>query len=201
MTRHSFVRSIIIGTSALVAAACGMEPNDSAYKNRGTPESLIDISSEIVTLNTSSNADIAGLSAWIARDMPTRAELNCDTSSKHCLDAEKILRKKNVPIARGTVGAQAVTLVYERIIARDCDQRYVDNRGNYFNTNHEAFGCSVAANMVQHVTNKRELVNPSTLDAASSARGISALRNANAPRPVVPPYTADDSLVSKASDE
>jgi hypothetical protein len=201
MTVYSFARSVMISASLLLGAACGLPPSDTAYQTRGTPESLLDISSEVVTLNTASAADVADLSTWIGRDQPTRAELNCDANDKYCRDAEKMLRKKGVPIARGTYGAQAVTLVYERIIARDCDQRYVDNPHNFYNTNHPAFGCSVAANMVQHVTDKREFVNPNTLDSASAARGVATIQRANAPRPVVQPYKIDDSIIGKSKSQ
>lgn len=201
MTGYSFVRSITISATMLLAAACGLPPSDSAYQTRGTPESLLDISSEVVTLNTASPEDITDLSAWISRDQPTRAELNCDISGKHCRDAEKMLRKKGVPVSQGAYGAQAVTLVYERVITRDCDQRHVDNPNKYYNTNSPAFGCSVASNMIQHVTDKQEFVNPNTLDPASAARGVSTMQRANKPRPIVAPYRIDDSIVSKSKSQ
>ena len=199
MTRHFFVRSLLVAGAALLLSACGQPPRDSAYQNRGTPESLLDISSEVVSLNVASPADMADLTTWIGRDQPTRAELNCDANEKYCRDAETLLRKKNVPVTRGTQGAQAVTLVYARVVARDCDQRFRDNVHNFYNTNHAAFGCSVAANMVQHVTDKREFTNPSLLDDPSARGAVNAIRNASAPRPLVKPYKLDDSLVNKAA--
>ena len=194
-------RSLLMASALLVLGACGTPPTDSAYQTRGGPEALLDVSSEVVSLGVGSASEVNDLDVWIGRDHPSRAELNCASGDKHCRDARRVLEKANIPVVAGANGGQSVTLVYERIVARDCNPRYIDNRGNYYNTNHAAFGCAVSANMVQHVTNKQEFINPSLLDDPSAVRGVNDLKRAYAPRPIVAPYSLDESLVEKARTE
>lgn len=198
MRSMSGVRSLVAVSAVLVLAACGVRPPDSAYQTRGGPEALLDVSSEVVSLGTGSALDIKELEAWIARDQPSRAELNCTAADKYCRDAQRILEKASVPLAFGANAGPSVTLVYTRIVARDCNPRYVDNSLDFYNRNHPAFGCAISANMVQHVTNKQEFINPSLSDDPSAVRGVNDLKRAYAPRPVVAPYTLDDGLVEKA---
>lgn len=197
MKRTFSLRSLIIA-SALALTACGPVPPDSAYLNRGGPESLLDVSSEVVTLGTASDHELDELAKWIERDHPTRAELNCAPGDKRCDEAEKILELEGVPIVTGNSVDRSVTLVYERILARDCDQRFKDNRANFYNTNHPAFGCSVAANIVQHVTNKQEFISPNLSDDPSAKRAVTDMHRAYTPREVVKPYAVGDGLVSKS---
>lgn len=198
MHRHSFSHVVAVATLLALLASCGMPPSDRAFSGRGTPESLLDRSSEVVTLNTATRQDLDDLATWIARDVPTRAELNCPTSEANCREAERMLIKKNVPVVKGVDGAYAVTLVYERIIARDCNPSFRDHRANYYNTNHPAFGCAIAANIVQHVTDKTEFNAPDTLDAAPASRAVTTFKRAHTPRPVQPAYTINQGLVNQA---
>ncbi|MDX2096101.1 MAG: hypothetical protein SFW64_09260 [Alphaproteobacteria bacterium] len=200
MDSNVTARSVLFSTALLLVAAC-MPPADSAYRNRGTPEALIDISSEVVSLPVGDALAVADLKNWLNRDRPTRAELNCVSSDKYCGEAKKLFEKQNIPLAHGTPGNQTVTLIYERILARDCNPSYVDNPHNFYNTNHAAFGCAVSANMVQHVTNKQEFVNPALSDDPSAVRGVNDIRRAYTPQPPTVPYTVGDSLVSKGKTE
>lgn len=198
MHRHSFPRVFALATLLALMAACGAPPSDRAYGGRGSPESLLDRSLEVVTLNTATRQDLDDLATWIARDVPTRAELNCPTSDANCREAERMLIKKNVPVIKGVDGAYAVTLVYERIIARDCNPSFRNHSANYYNTNHPAFGCAIAANIVQHVTDKNEITDPATLDAAPASRAVTTFKRAHTPRPVLPAYTINQGLVNQA---
>lgn len=198
MHRHSFPHVFALATLLALMAACGAPPSDRAYSSRGTPESLLDRSSEVVTLNTATRQHLDDLATWIARDVPTRAELNCPTTEANCREAERMLRKKNVAVVKGVDGAHAVTLVYERIIARDCNPSFRNHSANYYNTNHPAFGCAIAANIVQHVTDKNEITDPATLDAAPASRAVTTFKRAHTPRPVQPAYTINQGLVNQA---
>jgi hypothetical protein len=194
-------RSVLVAASLLLVSACGDVPALSVYQAHGTPESLLDISSEVVSLSTATPSDVKDLSAWIERDHPSHAQLSCATSNKSCADVKSLLEKKSIPYTMATGESQSVSLVYERIVARDCNPRYVDNVHNFYNTNHPAFGCAVAANMVQHVTDKQEFVNPSLSDDPSAVRGVNDLRRAYKPRPVIDAYKVDESLVGKAKSD
>lgn len=180
----------------LVLSACGVPPADSAYFNRGGPESLLDVSSEVVNLSAANEKDLKDLSAWIEKDQPTRAELNCDLNDKKCDITRKVLDLHGVPVVIGAGMDSSVTLVYERILARDCNARYVDNSHNFHNTSHPAFGCAIAANMVQQVTNKQEFISPNLSDDPSAARAVNDMRRAYAPRPIVAPYEAAGSAMT-----
>lgn len=194
MQRMNPLRSTLIA-SLLALAACGQPPStNSAYLNRGGPETLLDVSSEVVTLSAASKSDIADLTAWIERDKPTRAQLNCDSGERRCDDLQKLLDVNGVPSVFGAGNDHSVTLVYERILARDCNQRYVDNPHNYYNTNHPSFGCALSANMVQQVTNKQEFVSPNLSDDPSAVRAVNDMRRAYKPRAVVGPYSIKESL-------
>lgn len=199
MQRMNSLRSVILAASVFVLSACGQPPANSAYINRGGPESLIDVSSEVVNLSAATTSDIIDLAAWVERDRPTRAQLNCDATNRHCTDAQKVLDLSGVPTVNGSGNDATVTLVYERILARDCSQRYVDNPHNYYNTNHPSFGCANAANIVQHVTNKQEFVSPNLSDDPSAARAINDMRRAYKPRPVIEPYSTKDSSLNQVA--
>lgn len=190
------LRTAIFALSALALSACGQPPGPNAYLNRGEPESLIDTSSEVVNLSVASPADVKELSAWVAKDRPTRAELNCTGTGRQCTEARKVLELNGVPIMLSANNEQSVTLIYERILARDCENRYVDNTHNHYNTNHPAFGCSVAANIVQHVTNRQEFVSPNLSEAPSAVRAVNDVKRAYKPRPVILPYEAVDNAMS-----
>lgn len=201
MQRIFSARTLVIGLSVLALSACGKAPAPSAYLNRGGPESLLDVSSEVVTLNANSSKDLQELSSWIERDQPTRAELNCLAGDKYCTESQKVLDLYGVPASAGMAGTGTVTLVYERILARDCSSSYVDNRDNFYNTNHASFGCANAANMVQQVTNKQSFINPNLSDDPSAVRAVNDIHRAYAPREIVKPYSIDQSIVGKAKSE
>ena len=194
-------RSALVVASLLLVSACGNRAPDSAFINHGTPESLLDVSSEVVNLSATNKSELKDLSAWIEKDQPTRAELNCHAGDKRCDETRKVLNLHGVPVIQGAGADQTVTLIYERILARDCNQRFEINRRNYDNTNYPSFGCSVAANMVQQVTDKQEFISPNLSDDPSAVRGVSDIHRAYAPRPIVAPYGVSESIVSKSKSE
>ncbi len=194
-------RSALLAFSLVIVAACGKEPPDSAFLNRGGPEALLDVSSEVVNLSVATQPDRRDLSNWIEKDQPTRAELNCPQGSRTCTEAEKILDLHGVPVTPGNGADQTVTLIYQRILARDCNQRYVDNVPNHYNAYHADFGCSISANMVQEVTDKQEFISPNLADDPRATRAVNDYNRAYAPRPIVAPYGVGDSVVSKSKSQ
>jgi type IV pilus biogenesis protein CpaD/CtpE len=186
------LRSALVLSAMLVLSACGQPPASNAYYNRGAPESLLDVSSELVNLSTANSADVAELGEWIQKERPTRAELNCDSQLKSCKDAKRLLSLKRVPVVTNEVGSDTVTLVYERVVTRDCEQRFVDSHQNHYNVNHKAFGCSIASNMLQQISDKQQILNPRDLDKASAVRAVNDHHRAYTPRPVIAPYSAID---------
>ncbi len=171
VTHYLKVLSLV---AALTLAACS-GARDSEFMSRGGPEALIDVSSEVVNLSIADKKDLEALSTWIATDAPTRAELQCDASAKLCREALSILEKKGVAISTVPSAANTVMLTYERILARDCNQRYRETKSPRSGAPAPSFGCAVSANIVQHVSDKNAFVNPSISDTPSSVSGISAI--------------------------
>lgn len=168
----------VLLVSSFLVAACSKIPNE-AYSERGTPQSLLDVSSEMVNVELSSEASIDEIRDWIEQDQPSRAVISCANGDVLCGSAADVLDVYGVDYEEQSSDYSEVNLVYERIIARDCDNSYVDNRINPYNLNHPAFGCSMASNMVQMVTNRQEFVNPTLLgyvDGRSALRGMRMYR-------------------------
>ncbi|MGE3713322.1 MAG: hypothetical protein AB7F82_02180 [Alphaproteobacteria bacterium] len=158
----------------LFTAACNEIPGE-AYYNRGDPENLLDVSSEVVNMNLNSTASFSNLSRIVANDKPTRAEVNCDPSSTHCAQTYELFDHHGIPV-ESTNGPEGVTLVYERVVARDCENRYIDNSINPYNLHPLTFGCSVSANTVQMVSNKQQFTNPNLLDYRDGDKALQTYR-------------------------
>jgi hypothetical protein len=188
------LRGVVLGLSfAALLSGCKLVHNEAEFYARGGPEALLDVSSEVVNLGVGSKEDLKQLSTWIAGDAPTRAELFCDAALKGCKDAQALLHTRGVETNLTSSPENMVTLVYERILARDCNPRFIDNRSRLSNEPSSAFGCSLSANIVQHVSDKRDFINPSLMDDSSSVRPVSTHRRAMAPgtaKPAAPDVRA-----------
>jgi hypothetical protein len=156
-------KTFIVATSLVMLSACSEIPL-SAHFNRGSPESLLDVSSETVTVSLDSPSALSELTGWINNDQPTRADLYCTQSDPACYQAEQVLQQFGVPAVVTPAADNTVVLAYDRLQARDCENRYINNAINPYNLPHPTFGCSIAANMVQMVGDKRQFTNPSLLD-------------------------------------
>jgi len=143
----------------LLLSACSEIPAG-AYFNRGTPESLLDVSSEAVSAPIDSEMAIDSLIDWIEEDQPSSAELYCYQEDIFCAAAEEVMNLYGVDYEIVSSPEAVVNLMYERVLARDCENRYIDNSVNPYNMNHPTFGCSVASNMVQMVTDKQQFIKP-----------------------------------------
>jgi hypothetical protein len=194
--------ALLLVSATLALAACGTKPPTAAF-NRTSAESLLDVSAEVVNLSVADAKSVADLAEWIERDVPTRAELYCTGSEPSCKDAKKAFELMGVPVTVMGGGTQMATLVYERILARDCNPSFVDNKPNYYNAPTPSFGCAVSANMIQHVSDKQEFVNPALSDKPNATGAVSAYNRAYVARAAKNPdgYDLGDSLVSKAKSQ
>lgn len=171
---------------ALLSGGCTKLPAE-AYFERGHPESLLDESSEVVNFDVIGPESLDELVVWINEDQPTRAELYCQDGDMLCLDTYELLEQFGVPIMYVSSPDNVVTLVYERVIARDCENRFIDNSVNPYNLPHPTHGCSVAANIVQMVTDKRQFTSPPLLDYNDGRTAAEAMRGAYTQRSYVAP--------------
>ncbi len=154
----------------LLLAACNDIPRE-AFFGRGDPESLLDASSEVVSVQLVSDQSVEEVVEWVDQDQPTRAELMCMDSDPLCVAAQEVLGVYGIEYQVAPSAENTVHLIYERVLARDCEHRFIDNHINPYNMSHPAFGCSTASNMVRMVTDKRQFVSPGLLDYMDSERG------------------------------
>ena len=158
---------------ALLLSACSQIPS-TAYFSRGTPESLLDVSSEAVSAPIDSEVAIDSLIDWIEEDQPSSAELYCYPEDIFCSAAEEVMSLYGVDYDIIPSEDSVANLMYERVQARDCENRYIDNAINPYNLNHPTFGCSVASNMVQMVSDKQQFIKPDLLGYPGARRALNA---------------------------
>ncbi len=182
------IKSLLVMAIASTAmVACNVLPPE-AYYSRGNPEDLLDTSSEVVNFELNNYTALDDLLNWVNEDQPTRAELYCIEGDMTCLEAEQVLQQFGVPTVFIASGDNMATLVYERVLARNCENRYIENGVNPYNLAHPTMGCSTASNMVQMVTDKRQFTSPALLDfpdAERAARVMQGYRQPYDAQPVV----------------
>lgn len=165
------MRSIttLTALALLATTACSKIPPE-AYYNNATPELLLDQSSEVVNFDVGSPESVQDMVAWVNQDQPSRAEVYCEIGDPACEEAQMVLTQFAVPFEVISSPEATVTLMYDRILARDCENRYIDNSVNPYNLSHPTYGCSNAVNMLQMVTDKRQFTNPPLLDLPDGER-------------------------------
>lgn len=155
----------------MLLSACNDIPRESFF-NRGDPESLLDVSSEVVTVQLASDRSVDEVVDWVDRDQPTRAELLCTESAPACTAAKEVMGLYGIEYTVVPSEENAAHLIYERVSTRDCEHRYIDNHINPYNMSHPAYGCATASNMVRMVSDKRQFVNPALLDYLDGEKGV-----------------------------
>lgn len=169
--------SAFLATAALAALVACEDIPSAAFRNRTGPEALLDRSSEMVNLDLSAPGVLDQLTQWLGDDQPSHAELYCDPAEDTCARAQGILDQFNVPVVvqKGEASGR-IALVYERVLARDCDNRYIDNPINPYNLPHPTFGCSVAVNQLQMISDKNQIVAPALSDYPSGHKAAQSLQ-------------------------
>lgn len=179
-------------------SGCSSIPPE-AYTTPGKPESLLDVSSEIVNLNIDSGFAVDELTHWINQDQPSRAEIYCMEGTPSCQHTLDVVDLYGVPYQLVPSQDNMITLVYERVLARDCDNRFIDNTVNPYNLHHPAFGCSIAVNTVQMATDKQQFVRPNIMDLPDAKKSTQAYYNYQTRREVEQQEGISDSLLDQIS--
>ncbi len=180
------MKKLLPVTLAMLAlAACNQIPKD-AYYTHGAPETLLDSSSEVVNVNLRSGASVNELAQWINRDQPSRAELHCNSADALCGKARKVLAQFAVPASLVPGTQNSVSLIYERVVARDCENRFIDNHINPYELTHPTYGCSVASNLVQMVSDKRQFTAPALMDDPSAEKAVQTMSDYGMPNSFSP---------------
>lgn len=149
--------------TALLLAGCSVIP-DSAYENHSSPESLLNVSSERVSLGLTGEQSISELTSWLNEDQPSRVQLSCSAADPLCAKALEVATQFSVPVEYGTETDGGITLIYDRVVAHDCRNKFITNHINPYNLNHPSFGCSTAVNMLQMISDKQQIVSPPLMD-------------------------------------
>lgn len=166
MKNISYLAALTVALSA-----CSQIPEE-AYFERGSPYSLLDASSEVVNVALVSQDSVQEIVQWVDQDLPSQAEVYCLEDDAVCSQAIQTLEMFKVPVHYSATADNLVVLVYDRVVARDCDNRYLDNPINPYNLNHKTFGCSLSVNMVQMVSDKRQFTSPNLLDFQEGDKGV-----------------------------
>lgn len=161
--KKSFMKKYSLLLCLLSVSAC-TEPYNVVAVDAGNPERLIDNSTETITFSLKSKNSLSKLKDMVKEDRPSSVELRCSLSSSRCAQAKEIFERNGIQINVTSEESNSVVLSYNRVMVRDCDQRFVDNMSGNRSINHPAFGCSIAGNMVQMVSDKSQFTNPSLTD-------------------------------------
>jgi len=181
----SYRLACVAATTLLVTACSDLGPN--SFAGYHTPESLLDRSSEVVNFELQDGSSLDDLVTWVDQDQPTRAELRCDEGDLNCAEAHEVLKVFGVPSVWTGEGDAMVSLIYDRTLVRDCENRFIDNTVNPYNLTHPSFGCSNATNMLQMVADKRQFTRPALLENGDAARVDRVMRGYNEPYNVTAP--------------
>lgn len=186
--------------TVILLGACNEMP-PGVYYNRGDPETLLDRSSETVSFSLRSHDSLNEMETMLRQDPPTRAVLGCRATDKLCGQAKALLDAQGVASEWDSSGkVSGVSLEYDRVMARDCENRYIDNSINPYNLQHPTYGCSLIANAVQMVSDKRQFANPGLLDYQDGEKAQQAYRLYETPpkKPsTVPSWTVQTSGTSR----
>jgi len=158
MNRISVI-AIILFVGAL--QSCSRIPDEAGF-TRGQPESLLSVTSESVMVDLGQRNSLAQLANSLNSQSVSRAILTC-SNGLVCKNAESLLNSNGVPYEVQSGATNSVALMYDTIIARDCDNKFVSNHNNPYNLNHTTYGCSTAMNQAMMVRDKRQFTDPLVL--------------------------------------
>lgn len=166
------IRFIILSLAATLTLASCKNPELSAV-SPGQPESLIDMSSERVSMPVQTQDHVDQIIQFIESDQPTKADIQCNPSiNPFCSSVQQALSLYGVPSRVMDSSQDNITLIYERVIAKACDNRFVSNHHNLRNMNYPGFGCSVATNIVQHVSDRSQFTDPALMDLPDAENAV-----------------------------
>jgi type IV pilus biogenesis protein CpaD/CtpE len=155
------VSILTIAVLVVLTQSCSRIPDEAGF-TRGQPESLLSANSESVSIDLGQRNALAQVVNSISNDSASRAILTC-SNGLLCNRVETLLNEYGVPYEVQSGSGNSVAIVYDRIIARDCDNKFVSNHNNPYNLNHTTFGCSTAMNQAMMVRDKRQFTDPMVL--------------------------------------
>lgn len=185
-----------VGASLIALVACSEIPKE-AYFARGNPESLLESRNHDMVFGVKSKQSVRDIMAWVAKAAPRQASLHCEAKNKACNTLERLLTDKGIEVERAYSAANDAIFSIERMAARKCENRYVDNIVNPYNLNHPTFGCTVSSNIAQMVTDKRQFTDPDLMvnpDARKSVQTTDYYNTGTKPDTEFKPIVTTESL-------
>ncbi len=173
----------------LVASLFACAPvSEKDYVTPGQPESLIQTSSERVSLDASLDTLTQTLTSWLRKDKPARIEASCHSANKECTRALNIAAAHQVEVMKKPVqGKERLVLVYERLYTKRCDPSYVSNHYNFRQLNHPAMGCATATNMLKMIGDPKQVTSPVLSAPADGAKAAEVVRQRYRAEPIGEP--------------
>jgi hypothetical protein len=134
--------------------------NSSSQQSFVKPEALIDISSERVSFSLKDKKSVEEALDWMYKNRPSKVEISC-SNSKICGELHNAIKTAKVPHKHLDKNAEIVVFIYNKVVAKDCDK---SANGRY------VFGCSVASNMVNMISDYKQIIDPPLSGDASAGR-------------------------------
>ncbi len=128
-------------------------------------ETLLTNSSEVVSFPISDRASVHTIQNWIGDEAPSYATVSCPTGNPQCAEVTRVLNAQNITVDNAAGASDTVTLSYDHPTARNCPP--------------QAFGCSVAANSLQMISNYNQILHPAVSDPQDAAQGVKAYKQAH----------------------
>lgn len=144
----------VVICSLLILTAC----SNGRYA-RVTPESLLNSSSEKISIKLSGDSSIDQLKMWIDDDMPSSAVLSCESDDGLCRKAQRVLNEASVSYELDDADTGSVVLSYDRAVALECSSA-------------SSLGCSVSVNSLNMVGDYQQYINPELSDPQDAAKAV-----------------------------
>ncbi len=160
----------------------------------------MDVSLETTNVSLAKKNSVSNLSKMVSEYRPSSAELRCSLASTRCAQAKEILERNSIPFSVSGEKSNDVILSYKKVTARDCSTQYIDDMGGSGVENHPSFGCAVASNVVQMVSNKRQFTEPNLMDfpdAEKAAQSYGEYQKLSVKREEKSPQWNNQSAVSR----
>ena len=138
--------------------ACSVIPHE-AYSDQWKHEALLDVATESINVDLGRRNALAQIANMVNSQQPSNAVLYC--SNMHVCDrAASFLDNYGVPYEIRKAESNVASLNFERIVTRDCENRFISNHTNPYNLHHPTFGCASSLNTLQMVRDKRQITDP-----------------------------------------
>lgn len=172
--------------SALILSSCSnkgsnlLPLNDRSNIGFITSASMLETSAEKITYSSSSSDVIERITHWADSKHPNRAELSCKSEERNCFRIQKALESFSIPVKHvpgNSNGINDITLVYEKLIARDCYEDLANMLPDaHGQVAYPSLGCAVERNILGMVSDHNQFISPKLSGLQDASRAVKALK-------------------------